>query len=69
MSARTGTDYVDLVSGACLSDFGHDVCGNQGAAKSTPLELDDVPIYEPGFDRLREKDIAAPACKPATARA
>ncbi|SMF68158.1 UDP-glucose dehydrogenase [Allosphingosinicella indica] len=48
-----GTGYVGLVSGACFSDFGHDViCVDKDAEKIAALERGVMPIYEPGLDRL-----------------
>ncbi|MDH7637261.1 UDP-glucose dehydrogenase family protein [Sphingomonas oryzagri] len=48
-----GTGYVGLVSGACFSDFGHEVvCVDKDAAKIEALERGVMPIYEPGLDAL-----------------
>ncbi|WP_397542849.1 nucleotide sugar dehydrogenase [Roseovarius salis] len=58
--AMIGTGYVGLVSGVCFSDFGHDVvCVDRDPDKITRLERGEVPIYEPGLDRLLEKNVAA----------
>ena len=55
-----GTGYVGLVSGVCLSDFGHTVvCVDQSAAKIDQLNAGNVPIYEPGLDVLLAKNAAA----------
>ena len=49
--AMIGTGYVGLVSGVCLSDFGHDVvCVDKNADKIARLEAGEVPIYEPELE-------------------
>ncbi|HVV27152.1 MAG TPA: UDP-glucose/GDP-mannose dehydrogenase family protein [Rhizomicrobium sp.] len=49
--AMIGTGYVGLVSGACLSEFGHDVvCIDKDAAKVDTLKQGGIPIFEPGLD-------------------
>ena len=51
--AMIGTGYVGLVSGACFSDFGHQVvCVDKDADKIAALEKGVMPIYEPGLDDL-----------------
>jgi UDPglucose 6-dehydrogenase len=48
-----GTGYVGLVTGACLSEVGHDVtCVDVDAAKIEGLNRGVVPIYEPGLDSM-----------------
>src|SRR3954466_9984377 len=49
--AMIGTGYVGLVSGACLSEFGHDVvCIDKDAGKVKTLLDGGIPIYEPGLE-------------------
>jgi len=58
--AMIGTGYVGLVSGVCLSDFGHEVvCVDKDPAKIAMLTRGDVPIYEPGLDQLMARNVAA----------
>lgn len=58
--AIIGTGYVGLVSGVCLSDFGHNVvCVDKSATKIDQLNAGQVPIYEPGLDVLLAKNAAA----------
>ena len=48
-----GTGYVGLVSGACLSEVGHDVvCVDVDAAKVDGLNSGLIPIYEPGLEPM-----------------
>ncbi|MCY4045982.1 MAG: UDP-glucose/GDP-mannose dehydrogenase family protein [Cellvibrionales bacterium] len=48
-----GSGYVGLVTGACLADVGnHVVCVDIDEAKVASLTRGEVPIYEPGLDRL-----------------
>jgi UDPglucose 6-dehydrogenase len=48
-----GTGYVGLVSGACFSDFGHDViCVDKDIEKIDALNQGKIPIYEPELERL-----------------
>ena len=48
-----GAGYVGLVSGACFADFGHVVtCVDNDAGRIAALEAGELPIYEPGLDRI-----------------
>ena len=56
--AIIGTGYVGLVSGACFSDFGHEViCVDKDAAKIDALEQGTMPIFEPGLDQLVARNV------------
>ena len=58
--AMIGTGYVGLVSGACFSDFGHQVtCVDKDAGKIAALQKGDIPIYEPGLDALVFSNVRA----------
>ncbi len=51
--AMIGSGYVGLVSGACLSEFGHEVvCIDKDQAKIADLNKGRVPIFEPGLDEV-----------------
>lgn len=51
--AMIGTGYVGLVSGACLSEFGHSVvCVDKEADKVAALKAGTIPIYEPRLDEV-----------------
>jgi UDPglucose 6-dehydrogenase len=53
--AVIGTGYVGLVSGACFSEFGVTVMGiDKDRDKVARLERGEIPIYEPGLDKLVE---------------
>ena len=57
--AMIGTGYVGLVSGACFSEFGHDVvCVDRDAAKIAALRSGEVPIFEPGIEPLVARNVA-----------
>src|SRR5271170_6714410 len=56
--AMVGCGYVGLVSGACLADFGHEVCCiDKDAARIEPLTRGKMPIYEPGLADLVTSNI------------
>jgi UDPglucose 6-dehydrogenase len=56
--AMIGTGYVGLVSGACFSDFGHDVtCVDRDADKIAALHSGVMPIFEPGLEDLVERNV------------
>ncbi|HEX8578716.1 MAG TPA: UDP-glucose/GDP-mannose dehydrogenase family protein [Allosphingosinicella sp.] len=56
--AMIGTGYVGLVSGACFSDFGHDVtCVDKDEGKIEALKRGVMPIFEPGLDQLVERNV------------
>jgi len=58
--AMIGTGYVGLVSGACFSDFGHDVvCVDKDASKIDALHRGIMPIFEPGLDELVARNVRA----------
>jgi UDPglucose 6-dehydrogenase len=58
--AMIGTGYVGLVSGACFSDFGHDViCVDKDTGKIEQLNRGEVPIFEPGLEALIAKNTGA----------
>ena len=51
--AMIGSGYVGLVSGACFAQFGHDVvCIDKDEGKIARLSKGEMPIYEPGLDKL-----------------
>ena len=58
--AVVGTGYVGLVVGACLAESGNDVIGaDVDADKIARLKRGEVPIFEPGLDRLLEENLSA----------
>lgn len=55
-----GSGYVGLVSGACFSDFGHEVtCIDKDERKIAALKDGRMPIYEPGLDALVAANVEA----------
>ena len=55
-----GAGYVGLVSGACFSDFGHDVHVIDSDAAKIDALLDGImPIYEQGLEQLVAKNVHA----------
>jgi len=56
--AVIGTGYVGLVTGACLSDTGHNVvCVDIDKAKIEALRRGEVPIYEPGLGEILTRNV------------
>ena len=53
-----GAGYVGLVSGACFADFGHQVtCIDKDASKISALNRGEIPIFEPGLDKLLDSNM------------
>src|SRR6202789_3807241 len=51
--AMIGPGFVGLVSGACLSEFGHQViCVDKDIAKVANLKKGVIPIFEPGLEEV-----------------
>ncbi len=58
--AVVGTGYVGLVVGACLAETGNSVVGaDVDAEKIARLELNVLPIYEPGLEALVSRNRTA----------
>lgn len=56
--AMIGAGYVGLVSGACFSDFGHNVvCVDSDEQKIVALNRGEIPIYEPGLAELVARNV------------
>ncbi len=55
-----GSGYVGLVTGACLAQVGNDVlCVDVDAFKINMLLNSEIPIHEPGLDKMVQANIAA----------
>jgi UDPglucose 6-dehydrogenase len=55
-----GTGYVGLVSGACLSEFGHNVvCIDKDSEKVAALRAGRIPIFEPGLEEVVAANVKA----------
>jgi UDPglucose 6-dehydrogenase len=55
-----GSGYVGLVSGACLSEFGHEVvCVDKDTDKIAGLKRGVMPIYEPGLEEVVATNVKA----------
>ena len=55
-----GAGYVGLVTGACLSDFGHEVvCIDKDEAKIAGLRRAEIPIFEPGLSEIVANNLSA----------
>ncbi|HWA03737.1 MAG TPA: UDP-glucose/GDP-mannose dehydrogenase family protein [Rhizomicrobium sp.] len=58
--AMIGTGYVGLVSGACLSEFGHNVvCIDKDSEKVAALRAGRIPIFEPGLEEVVAANVKA----------
>jgi UDPglucose 6-dehydrogenase len=58
--AVIGTGYVGLVTGACFAEFGVDViCVDVDTDKVEKLNRGVIPIYEPGLDKIVDRNVEA----------
>lgn len=58
--AVLGLGYVGSVTGACLADLGHEVCGvDRDIHKVNSILGSRAPFYEPGLDELIARNVAA----------
>jgi len=56
--AMIGAGYVGLVSGACFSDFGHQViCIDKDEERIAALKSGEIPIHEPGLGDLVARNV------------
>src|SRR5438046_7602599 len=52
-----GAGYVGLVTGACFAELGHDVVIRDVIPERIErLQAGDVPIFEPGLDKVLERN-------------
>ena len=55
-----GSGYVGLVTAACFSDIGHNVCCiDMDRKKINKLNMGEIPFSEPGLDQLVFKGVSS----------